>query len=92
MSDAHLSTGGQIDFDPRRDDVKQCPFAQYAQMRAHAPVHRMDGDRVGRPGRDVYAVSTYDLVSQVLSDWRTFSSKVGSPGALPPGAPGAQTT
>jgi cytochrome P450 len=73
-----------IDFDPRRDDIKQCPFAHYAQLREHEPVHRMDGERVGRPGRDVYAVSTYDLVSQVLSDWRTFSSKVGSPGALPP--------
>ncbi len=78
MSDSDL------DFDPRRDDVKQCPFAHYAALRQHEPVHRMDGERVGRPGRDVYAVSTYDLVSQVLSDWRTFSSKVGSPGALPP--------
>lgn len=73
-----------IDFDPRLDEVKQCPFGQYAQLREQAPVYRLDGDRVGRPGRDVYVISTYELVSHVLSDWRTFSSKVGSPGALPP--------
>lgn len=73
-----------IDFDPRLDEVKQCPFPQYAQLREQAPIYRLDGDRVGRPGRDVYVISTYELVSQVLSDWRTFSSKVGSPGALPP--------
>ena len=73
-----------IDFDPRRDEVMQCPFPHYAQLREQEPVHRLDGERVGRPGRDVYAISTYELVSQVLSDWRTFSSKVGSPGALPP--------
>jgi cytochrome P450 len=78
-----VSEGG-IDFDPRRDEVKQCPFPHYAQLREQEPIHRMDGERVGRPGRDVYAVSTHDLVVQVLADWRTYSSKVGSPGALPP--------
>lgn len=62
-------------FDPRDDAVQQCPFAAYARLRSVAPVHEMAGDQVGRPGERVFVVSRHDLVSEVLTDWRTFSSQ-----------------
>ena len=71
-------------FDPRDDVVLQCPFPHWARLRAEGPVHPLDGDMVGRPGEVVYAVSRFDLVSQVLLDWRTYSSRFGSPAGTPP--------
>ena len=70
-------------FDPRLDAVQQCPFPHYASLRHEAPVHELPGDWVGRRGERVFAVSRYDLVTQVLTDWHTFSSKFGSSQALP---------
>lgn len=67
-------TGAAL-FDPRDDAVQQCPFASYARLREEAPVHEMAGEDVGRPGERVFVVSRHDLVSQVLTDWRTFSSQ-----------------
>ncbi len=73
-----------IVFDPRDDAVMQCPYPHYARLRVDDPVHFVPGEWVGRPGADVYAVARYDLVSHVLGDWRTFSSRFGTPGAAPP--------
>ncbi len=73
-----------IAFDPSTDDVQQCPFPHYAALRRGPAVHAIDGAGVGRPGRTVYAVSRYDLVTQVLGDWRTFSSKFGTSQSTPP--------
>lgn len=73
-----------IAFDPRSDEVMQCPYPYHAQMRAECPVLELPGDWVGRPGQRVFAVSRYDLVVEVLGDWRTYSSKFGTPGAAPP--------
>jgi cytochrome P450 len=73
-----------IDFDPSTDEVQQCPFPHYAMLREGPAVHPIDGAAVGRAGRTVYTVSRYDLVTQVLSDWRTFSSKFGSSQSTPP--------
>lgn len=71
-------------FDPRRAEVMQCPFAHYDRLRSDEPVHRMAGEMVGRPGETVYAVTRYDLASEVLGDWRTYSSRFGTPGSAPP--------
>lgn len=70
-------------FDPRLDAVQQCPFPHYAALRHGSPVHELPGDWVGRRGERVFAVSRYDLVTQVLTDWHTFSSKFGSSQAIP---------
>ena len=72
------------DFDPRLERVQQCPFPHYAALRESAPVHEMPGEWVGRGSERVFAVSRFDLVTQVLTDWHTFSSKFGSSQAIPP--------
>jgi cytochrome P450 len=72
------------DFDPRRDEIQQCPFPHYAALREGPPVHVLPGEWVGRGDERVYAVSRFDLVTQVLTDWHTFSSKFGSSQAIPP--------
>jgi cytochrome P450 len=83
LSDTSIDTSPAA-FDPRNPAVMQCPFPFHDRLRAEDPVHRMSGDLVGRPGETVYAVTRQDLVSQVLMDWPTFSSKFGSPGSAPP--------
>lgn len=83
MTDLH-------EFDPRLDEVQQCPFPHYAALRHDSPVHELPGDWVGRRGERVFAVSRYDLVTQVLTDWHTFSSKFGSSQAIPSPEVGAK--
>lgn len=56
-------------------DVVECPFAYYAAARDEAPVYKLN-DFV--PGRDVYLVTPYALVQEVLRDWRTYSNKFAS--------------
>ncbi len=73
-----------IDFDPRLEAVQQCPFANYAALRERSPVHELPGEWVGRGTERVFAVSRFDLVTQVVTDWHTFSSKFGSSRATPP--------
>ena len=70
-------------FDPRLDEVQQCPFPHYAALRHGPPVHELPGEWVGRRGERVFAVSRFDLVTHVLTDWHTFSSKFGSSQAIP---------
>ena len=62
----------------------QCPFDHYARLRAEDPVHRIPASWIGRPGEYVYAVSRYDLVAHVLTDWSTFSSRFGTSRSAPP--------
>ena len=71
-------------FDPRDEATMQCPFDHYARLRAEEPVHRIPAAWIGRTGEFVYAVSRFDLVSQVLSDWTTFSSQFGTTRSAPP--------
>jgi cytochrome P450 family 130 len=71
-------------FDPRDEATMQCPFGPYARLRAVDPVHRVPASWIGRSGEYVYEVSRFDLVSQVLSDWTTFSSQFGTTRSAPP--------
>lgn len=89
LSDSSDNNSGRAEFapgnfDPRTDAVMQCPYPFFDRLRDEDPVHRMDGSLVGRPGEQVYAVTRHDLVSQVLMDWRTYSSRFGSPASSPP--------
>jgi cytochrome P450 len=65
-------------FDPFDPDTIQCPYPAYEQMRAEQPVLKLPAAALGRGGEFIYCVSTHELVSEVLTDWRTFSSKFGS--------------
>jgi cytochrome P450 len=71
-------------FDPRDEATMQCPFGPYARLRTEDPVHRIPAAWIGRAGEYVYAVSRFDLVSQVLADWTTFSSQFGTSRSAPP--------
>jgi len=56
-------------------ETLQCPFPFYASARAEAPVYKLPRSPV--PGADVYLVTRYDLIQDVLKDWRTFSNRFG---------------
>lgn len=56
-------------------EVVECPFAYYAAARTEAPVYKLN-DFV--PGKDVYLVTPYALVQEVLRNWRTYSNKFAS--------------
>jgi cytochrome P450 len=71
-------------FDPADAAVMQCPFPHYARLRDVGGVTEVPGASVGRPGQRVFAVSRFDLVNEVLLDWRTYSSRFGTPSAAPP--------
>jgi len=71
-------------FDPYDPGTIQCPYPAYSRMRAESPVLRLPAESLGREGDYIYCVSTHELVSKVLTDWRTFSSKFGSArGSMP---------
>jgi cytochrome P450 len=76
--------GATVAFDPRDEATMQCPFGQYARLRAEDPVHRLPASWIGRGSGDVYAVSRFDLVTEVLNDWATFSSQFGTTRSAPP--------
>jgi cytochrome P450 len=44
-------------------------------LRAEAPVYRLPNSPI--PGKDVYLVTRYDVIQDVLKDWRTFSNRFG---------------
>ena len=52
-------------FDPA---VQSCPFEFYRQLHQHSPVYRL-------PGSDMWIVSAYDDLREVLSDPARFSSQ-----------------
>ncbi len=70
-----------MSFRPLDPDIQQCPFDYHRAMRAEAPLLRIDGGLIGRPGEDVYCVSRHEDVLAVLRDPRTFSSRFGTPAA-----------
>ena len=76
-------TDHDVLFDPTDDATVQCPYPHYEAMRAQSPVYEIDGAALGRPGERVFAVSRYEDVDAVVRDWRTFSSRFGSPAAAP---------
>ena len=47
-------------------------------------MHRIPAAWLGRPGEYVYALSSYELASQVVNDWQTFSSRFGTSRGAPP--------
>jgi cytochrome P450 len=49
-------------------ETRRCPFDFYRQLRREAPVYKL-------PETDIYFVSTYQLVMQVIKDSETFNSK-----------------
>lgn len=58
-------------------ETVECPFDYYAWARAEAPVYRLPNSPV--PGiDDVYLVTPYALVDEVVRDWKRFSNKFGS--------------
>ena len=63
---------GLASFDPFDGETLQCPFPHYAQMRAEAPVLHLA--ELG-----VYLVTRHDLVTAILRDTATFSSRFGRP-------------
>ncbi len=70
-----------VSFDATDDDVVQCPYPHYREMRDHAPVLELDGATVGRRGERVFAVSRHEDVKRILHDPITFSSEFGSSAA-----------
>ena len=60
-------------FDP---ETVECPFAFYAAAREEAPVYKLPNSPI--PGRDVWLVTPYKLVHEVLRDWKRFSNKFAS--------------
>lgn len=56
-------------------ETMQRPFGFYDDARKTAPVMRLPKSPV--PGRDVYLVTSYELVTKIGRDWRTFSNRFG---------------
>ena len=69
MTDLHQLAQTNL-LDP---DLLQCPFRFYAAARESAPVLKLENGPI--PGRDIYFVSSFDLVKQVLVDWKTYSNR-----------------
>lgn len=72
-----------VTFEAGDDAVVQCPYPHYRAMRDEAPVLELDGAAFGRPGERIFAISRHEDVKRILHDPATFSSRFGSPAALP---------
>ena len=59
-----MTTSSEPTFDP---SLIECPFPLYAQLREHAPVVEM--------APDVFMITRYEDVAQVVKDTATFSSR-----------------
>lgn len=66
------------------ENVIQCPYPYYTQLRQEGSVHRQDVQ-----GQDVYLVLRHADCTRVLADAEGFSSKVG-PGLRPKASPEAK--
>jgi len=64
-------------YDPMDPALREDPFAYYAALREHAPVHHASG-------LDAYLISRHADVKAVVSDPATFSSQVGPITVAPP--------
>lgn len=81
MSDASPQPAGPVSldgFDPFGAAVQQCPHAYYRAMQEQAPVFHVQGT-------DLYLVTSHDLVTPILRDTATFSSRFQTGGDLPRG-------
>ena len=61
---------GQPEVDLFDAGLQQCPYDAYKTLRDDAPVYRV-------PGTDIYVVTRYDDVRQVLLDTQNFPSSAG---------------
>ncbi len=68
MSDP-LNQEDLLAFDPKADDFMNHPHEHYRRLRSTAPVF-LD------PRHDIYFVTSYDLVAEVMRDPKRFSSRV----------------
>src|SRR5215207_5994342 len=59
-----------VDFDPFSDAMLDEPYAAYEQLRALAPVVRLER-------YNCYMALDYDALNTVLTDWQHFSSAQG---------------
>ena len=57
-----------VSYDPFSIEMRADPYPHYAELRAHAPVHRLEG-----PG--FYLISRYEDVHNVLRHPELFSSR-----------------
>lgn len=60
-------------FDP---ETARIPFAFYEAARKEAPVYKLPNSPF--PGKDVFLVTSYDLVQRAARDWQTFSNRMGT--------------
>ena len=65
-------------FNPFSPAVQQCPHPYYRQMQHEAPVFHPDGT-------DLYLITRHEMITPILRDTSTFSSRFGSAGELPRG-------
>jgi cytochrome P450 len=65
-------------FNPFSDAVQQCPHQYYRAMQDEAPVFRV-------PGTDLFMVTRHEMITPILRDTQTFSSRFGSAGDVPRG-------
>ena len=72
---AELSLDG---FNPFSPAAQQCPHQYYRLMQDQAPVFHPEGT-------DLYMITRHDMVTPILRDTTTFSSRFGSAGELPKG-------
>lgn len=65
-------------FNPFSEAVQQCPHLYYRAMQEQAPVFRVEGT-------DLYMVTKHELVTPILRDTATFSSRFQTAGDMPKG-------
>jgi cytochrome P450 len=65
-------------FNPFSDAVQQCPHAYYRAMQETTPVFHVEGT-------DLYMVTRHELITPLLRDTATFSSRFGGAGEMPKG-------
>jgi cytochrome P450 len=65
-------------FNPFSEAVQQCPHLYYRAMQEQAPVFPVQGT-------DLFMVTKHEMVTPILRDTQTFSSRFGSAGEMPKG-------
>ena len=65
-------------FNPFSEAVQQCPHLYYRAMQEQAPVFRVEGT-------ELYMVTKHELVTPILRDTATFSSRFQTAGEMPKG-------
>jgi len=67
--------GSQRDLDFLDPQALQRPFAFYDRVRKSRPVYKLPVSPI--PGKEVFLVTSYDLVRSIGQDWRSFSNQFG---------------